>query len=242
MSDNNLCITIAPSKFTRFIAIIAVFLILISVTTQVFKYTTGHDHVYGLIELFYLGNEHNIPTFFSALILLLAAILIGIIGVLKRKVSGIYRLHWMSLAYLFLFLATDEASGIHEMLQRPTVELIGSHPTGIFFFPWVIPGIALVVVLAFIYLRFWLHLPSYTRLLVFVAGSLYIAGAIGVEMTGGYYAELHGMKNFTYSMIVTIEESLEMAGIILFIFALLDYIENNFSNARLHLTLTKANN
>ena len=242
MSDNGRCIMIVPSKVTRLLAIIAVFLILASISTQVFKYTTGHGKVYGLIRLFYLGSEYNIPTFFSASLLLFAAVLVGIIGALKQKARGSYKLHWMSLAYLLLILAIDEASGIHEMLNRPTAELIGSRATGIFFFAWVIPGIALVVVLAFVYLCFWLHLPSYTRLLVLASGTLYISGVIGFEIIGGYYVEFHGMENLTYSMIVTIEESLEIAGIILFVFTMLDYIESSFSDVRFHLTLTKANN
>jgi hypothetical protein len=39
----------------------------------------------------------------------------------------------------------------------------------------------------------------------------------------GRYHEIHGHQNFTYSLIATFEESLEMAGIIL-IYALMQYI------------------
>ena len=46
-------------------------------------------------------------------------------------------------------------------------------------------------------------------------------GAIGVELIGGRYLELHGVENLTYAMITTVEESLEMAGVIIFIWALL---------------------
>ena len=240
MSDNDRCITIVPSKAARLVAIIAAFLILTSVATQVLRFTTGHTRLYGLTGLFYVDMEGNIPTFFSASMLLFAAVLVGIIGALKQKVADPYTLQWISLAFVFLFLAFDEAAGIHELSSRPMRELMGAWATGILHFPWVVPGIALVVVLAFAYLRFWLHLPLRPRLLILVAGSLYIGGAIGFELIGARHAELQGPRNLTYSMIATIEESLEMAGVILFVFAMLDYIENSFRDVRFEfLTLTK---
>ena len=189
-----------------------------------------------------VDEEGNIPTFFSASMLLFAAILLGIIRAFKQKVSNPYTFHWLSLAFVFLYLAFDEAASIHELLIRPTRELIGAWATGIFYYAWVIPAMPMVIVLAFAYLRFWLHLPIRTRAFVFVAGLLYITGAIGIELFGGRYAERHGIDNVTYSMIVSVEESLEMAGTILFVFALLDYIERSLREVRFQIvTLPKEN-
>ena len=50
----------------------------------------------------------------------------------------------------------------------------------------------------------------------------------GVELIGGRFAELYGPHNLTYSMIVTVEESLEMAGVILFLWALLVYMTEHY--------------
>ena len=61
---------------------------------------------------------------------------------------------------------------------------------------------------------------------------LFIGGAIGVELIGGRYAELNGPKNLMYSMIVAIEESLEMGGLIVFIWALLRYCADNYKEVR----------
>jgi hypothetical protein len=38
---------------------------------------------------------------------------------------------------------------------------------------------------------------------------------------------LHGLKNLTYVMLTTVEESLEMAGVIVFIWGLLVYLADN---------------
>jgi hypothetical protein len=57
-------------------------------------------------------------------------------------------------------------------------------------------------------------------------------GGIGCELIGGWFAELHGTANLTYATITTVEESLEMAGVIIFIWALLVYIADNYKEVR----------
>jgi hypothetical protein len=66
-----------------------------------------------------------------------------------------------------------------------------------------------------------------------MAAILYIGGAIGVELFEGRYAELHGTSNLTYNMFITVEESLELGGVILFIWGLLVYIADNHKEVRL---------
>ena len=61
-----------------------------------------------------------------------------------------------------------------------------------------------------------------------MAATLYIGGAIGVELIGGRFAELHGKRNLTYHLLTTVEESLEMGGVILFIWALLVFIADKY--------------
>jgi hypothetical protein len=129
-------------------------------------------------------------------------------------------------------MAIDEAFQFHERLNIPVGTLLGDGSLGIFYFPWVIPGIALVSVLGLYFLRFLLHLPATTRLRFLMAATIFIGGAIGVELIGSSHAELHGYENWTYSMIATLEESLEMAGLIVFIWALLNYCAHNYKVGR----------
>jgi hypothetical protein len=65
-----------------------------------------------------------------------------------------------------------------------------------------------------------------------MAATFYIGGAIGVELIGSHHAELYGYENWTYSMIATLEESLEMAGLIVFIWALLKHCADNYKVGR----------
>lgn len=230
--DNNHQIVLNRSIILRVLVTIALFLVLASIGGQLTKYLTGHDSVYGLVRLFDLNEEGNIPTYFSASLLLLAALLLATISALKRTSGARYALQWTILALTFLYLAVDEGARIHELLIRPTKELLGGKTTGIFYFAWVIPGMAITFLFALFFVKFLLHLPVQTRLFFVLAAVLYIGGAIGMEMIGGRYAEQHGAY-LTFNMILTLEESLEMAGMIVFIHALMTYIEANYAEVRL---------
>jgi hypothetical protein len=61
-----------------------------------------------------------------------------------------------------------------------------------------------------------------------ISAVLYIGGSIGIELIGGKYAEIYGFEDFSYTMIATLEESLEMAGLIVFIWGLLGYLAANY--------------
>ena len=66
-----------------------------------------------------------------------------------------------------------------------------------------------------------------------MAATLYIGGVIGMELFGGSFPELHGSRAFFLPlMITTVEESLEMAGVIIFIWALLVYIADTYKEVR----------
>jgi hypothetical protein len=207
-------------------------LVLLSIGGQFSKFMLGHTFLKGFAPLFYVDMEHNIPTYFSVLLILLAAFLLMVIAILngKRRIAHVSK--WMILSFGFLIMAFDEAFQVHERLNIPVGTLLGDGSLGVFYFPWVIPGIALVFVLGLFFLRFLLHLPAPTRFRFLMAAALYIGGAIGVELIGSRHAELHGYENWTYSMIATIEESLEMAGLIVFIQALLSYCADGNNKAR----------
>jgi hypothetical protein len=225
-------ISLTPSSIARGLGTVAFLLILASIGGQLMTYLAGHGRIYGLVWLFNLDREGNIPIAFSTLLLLFAALLLAVIAVLKRQQIGSRVLHWAILSFGFLFMAADEAFYFHERLITPVKKLLGDHNLGVFYFAWVIPGIALVFVLALLFLRFLLRLPAKTRLTFLMAATVYIGGAIGCELIGGRFAELHGQANLTYAMITTVEESLEMAGVIIFIWALLVYIADNYKEVR----------
>ena len=217
-------IIIQPKTVSFILLLIIVGLVLANITGQVLQHEFGYNS--SIIRGLDFDNERNIPAFFSTVLLLISASLLGSIAAVKRKEQDSYTRHWAMLSLIFVFLALDENVSLHERLIEPLRNAL--HTGGVFYYAWVIPAIFAVLCFAILYFKFLFHLPKKSRLIFSIAAILYIGGAIGVEMIGGRHADLYGVSNFSYSMITTLEESFEMAGILLFIFGLLCYVESAF--------------
>jgi len=225
-------IEISPRKTLLVLLSIVAFLVLANIAGIVAKFALGQQSLFGLIGLFDLHSERNIPTLFSSLQLTLAGLLLFLIGS-KHQASGEKYIAWIVLAAIFLFLAIDETAVIHERLGDPVRAVI--NPGGFFYFPWVIPyGIAVLVI--FIgFSRFLMQLPKPINTWFLASGSIYVAGAIGSEMLSARHKEMYGSDNVTYALYYTVEETLEMLGIALFIYALLKYACITFQNIRIRV-------
>lgn len=183
----------------------------------------GESALDDFIEYFDFGIEGNIPTLYSAVALLISSALLALIARLNWQRPGGRRGHWLGLSVIFLFLALDEGTAIHEILSDLLELYIPAE--GPLYFLWVIPyGIASLA-LAVIYMRFVWGLPRPTRLRFILAGSLFLAGALGVEMLGAMAADEGGYDTVLYTVLYSVEELFEMLGIVLFIYALLSYLE-----------------
>ena len=95
---------------------------------------------------------------------------------------------------------------------------------GFLYYAWVIPyGIALLLALIPL-TKLLLKLPVEISRLFFISGVIFVAGAIGLEMIEGKIQFSDSRYNINYLILYSIEETLEMLGVSLFIYALLRYI------------------
>ena len=212
---------IYPSKVFKILLILIIFLILANTAGLLSTYLFGHSNVYGLVPLFNLDKEANVPTWYSSTALFVCSILLGIIAFTKKIERDRYRLHWGILSIFFLYLSIDEAAGIHELTMRPLRHLFNLE--GIFHFSWVIIGIPLVFIFVIAYAKFLINLPRKIGLLFILSGFLFVGGALGMELISGWYVFTFG-GDMIYWMMTTLEEMLEMIGIAVFIYSLLTYI------------------
>jgi hypothetical protein len=176
-----------------------------------------------MMSSFYLDNESNIPTFINVILLFIPSTLLALIGAWKNAVKDKFRFHWNALAFVFFLLSLDEASSLHERLIKPMRAIAGSD--GVFYFSWIIPGMIVVALFGLAFLMFFLHLDRKFKILFFVSLAVYVGGVIGGEMVSGYYAASLGQKNYTYAVVASLEESIEMFGCSLVIYSLLVYIK-----------------
>jgi len=189
--------------------------------------------------LFNVDQETNIPSLYSAASLLFCSILLATISKAKKvAVNSDYR-SWAGLSIVFSFLSFDEIVSIHERLILPLRKALNAE--GFLYFSWVIVGAVFVLLFLLLFWRFIISLPKKTRRLFLIAGTIYVAGTIGTEMVGGYYANYYTETDMIYALITTVEEVLEMMSIIVFIHALLSYISSymNGIDVGLHIIDSK---
>jgi hypothetical protein len=168
-----------------------------------------------------LNAESSIGTWFATTMLLLCAVLLGIIALGKREARDRFARHWAGLAVIVLGLAVDEQAKLHDLgsgFGGEMRERLGLG--GVLYYGWVIVAAATVVVLAVVYWRFVFALPASTRARFIVAGALYLAGEMGVEMAGGWVIDRDG-ATLTYALMTSVEEFLGMLGVLVAIGTLL---------------------
>jgi len=224
---------IDPKKTALFfLAIVVSLTVLHSIALTVFFYT-GNDEVLNVTNYVDLDIEKNIPSFYSAFAIFLCSLLFFCISSLEKK-QGRRRCYWLGLAAVFFFLSLDEALVLHEGLGDLTEEYINTtgilQASGLLYFPWILPYGILTTLLGVLYFRFILRLPRKTSVLLILSAIIFITGAVVFDMLGGREAEVNGYYSVTYTVLYTIEEFLEMSGIVLLMYTLLDYIEKQFGH------------
>jgi len=223
-------IIIFEKRLTNWLFIITAILSILSIFFQIFKYFLGQERVFGLTYFFNIDEEWNLPTFFSVFLFIFIAIILYIIFKTLHREKKKNTFYWLSLSILFILLGIDESVAIHERFIEPLRDWLNL--SGIFYYGWVILGILFIFVIFILYIKFLKSLTPKIRNWIILAGIVYIAGALGMEMVGGWYFEIHD-NDFLYQIIVTVEEVLEILGLIIFIKTLLSHLK---------LILSKSNN
>ncbi len=191
------------------------------------------DHFYGRTFGFYffdLNREDSIPTFVSSMGLGICSLLLFVVAHLVKRNRSSGFLYWIGLAILFLYMAVDETVRIHEKLGGPLRGVY--NPEALYDMVWLIPYGALAILVGVIYLRFVLRLPGETKVLFIVSGLVYLSGVAGFEYLGGRQDALYGIGNFAYQAFVVLEEGLELLGMGIFMYSILNHIRINFGTVR----------
>ncbi len=213
--NENIIINLTAQKILRFFLTIIFFLLVMNIIDIFYTHYLGHKTFINYKWIF--DGEKNFPAYYSSLAILLASLLLFIIALTKKDARNTY--YWFGLSAVFLYLSFDELFRIHERLSPLAKEFFpASNIIG-----WWVPIGIILLPLSLIYLRFVFNLPKRTRSLFIVSGLIFILGAVGFEILGSMALETNG-RDITYAVLYTIEELLEMLGIVIFIYALVDYM------------------
>jgi glucan phosphoethanolaminetransferase (alkaline phosphatase superfamily) len=210
-------IVLQTRTIARVLAICIVLIVCASSAMKVLAVVTGHDTMHGLVRFFDVDEENNLPTWYASATLLFSSFLLALIGAAERQ----QKRSWLGLSGIFLVLSLDEVGSFHEILTVPVQGLLGT--SGVLHFAWVVPAAVFVAIVAMIYVRWFFALPGRTRMLAAGAGVLFVGGALGMEMVGALIASRGDGDTVLYMISTTVEETLEMTGVLVWIYTLLDY-------------------
>ncbi len=221
-ADRAMEVKLNPKRVAMAFLWVAATLAVINSVLLFFYFYLDDDELFGLIDFFDFDIEGNIPTLYSAVAVLFCSALLALVTHVNWHRPDGKRFYWLGLTILFFLLAIDEGTAIHEEVSTLLEDYMEA--TGPLYFLWVVPyGIA-TLVLGLAYLKFVWELPKETRARFIMAGLIFLSGALGIEMLGAREADLHGYETVTYCALYTLEEMLEMLGIILFMYALLSHL------------------
>lgn len=196
-------------------------IVLLSCAVRLFAPLAGVAVPPALSRFFDLDGEYNLPAFFSAFLMGMIALTCSVI----RQLDDMGRRSYWTVLWLgFLLMSIDEICSFHERLAAPIRSLwkVGEWP--MLHFAWILPGGTLVAVLGLYFGRFLIRLPRRHAKAFVIAGACFVGGCIGVEFFEGWHVALHGRHNITYGMLSNAEESMELAGLILFLKAIWHYM------------------
>ncbi|GAA4731478.1 hypothetical protein GCM10023328_08210 [Modestobacter marinus] len=219
---------IRPRRLVAVLTGAVVLLGAVSLTLNLLVLQAADSPAAGLLDLLSVNREGNLPTWFSSALLLSAAAAVAGVGAWAHRVRDRWRWHWTVLAAVFGYLSVDELVRLHERANHQVGKVV--EPTGVFTFGWWLLAAPLVLLFAAAYVRFLRGLPGRIGLLMVVAGTLYVGGAIGMEMVGSWLADDRGtLLSTPYVLATTAEEVFEMLGVVVFLYAVTTYANSRMT-------------
>jgi len=196
-----------------------VLLVLAHVATQSVKHFGGYEFFLGIVPMFNLDAEGNVPSGFQGITLVFAAVLLFYVALHERQRAMPSARRWLLLGFAFAYLAIDELGKVHE-----TFDYLATRGRNADVPYWILPLGAFALAVALYMLPLLRQVPRRTAQALVISGAIYVGGAAGVEFLSQKPFAFVEFGTYAYSFEVALEEGMEMLGILLFIRALLLYI------------------
>lgn len=223
VSPPQLEFVLRPRQIVRACWFITAVIVSVATYLMYIKYGRGRDFVYGLTERFDMDREWGIPSLFSGVLLLFCGGLFATAWMATRDGANRSRM-WLLLALCFVFLSIDEVFSVHEQLIVPMRDQLTTAATGDY--AWMVLYGAAVLLIGFAFHHVWRRQTLRVRVLLGVAAAVYVTGAIGIDVAGDAYFSANG-DGLAYMLIVELEETFELAGVIILMQTLFGIIQES---------------
>lgn len=194
-------------------------LVLLHILLQSVRLLTEGGPVVKLSELFDLNRERNLPTTFQAAALWGSAVLL--LAVARCRAGSRQARRWLFLAIGFAYLSFDELAELHERGNGVLAILTGSEKT---FAGWLVLFIPIAAACLAYLAPLLRSVPPRIGAGLAVAAALYLCGSIGMEIVSLLLVRAGGDQSMPLLVFATIEETLEMAAVVLLVQVLLTYL------------------
>lgn len=232
-------ISISPKKIFLLLLIFVGSITAANIAGQYYKDFAAPQNPFILkaIEIIDFNSEKdNFVDWYQSSSLLFCAILLTIPAFKLEKVRRNDVHFWKILAWIFLYLSIEEAVNINNQIVFLVDYALNLH--SYLYSNWLLTLLILVCLLFSVPLEALFRLPFKIIRLFICAGVIYVFGAVVLDMFGPTYFDLHnnqltGLQKYVDSMFITTEESFEMIGVAIFIYALLTYLKAEMENKQI---------
>lgn len=159
-------------------------------------------------QFFDVAGEGNLPSWWSTLLLALAAAAHLAAAVMARRARDRAAPAWWVSAAVLLALSLDESTALHERLDEVGRALPGGADLT---FAWVLPGAVLAAVMLLAFTRLARALPLLARRHLLLGTVLFLGGALVLETVNGAVLDAWGTGP-AYVLLTHVEELAEMLG------------------------------
>lgn len=161
---------------------------------------------------FLLALEGNPSTWLAATLLAVTALAAWAVGAGRTDAR-----RWHTVAGIFLVMSLDEVGTFHEWLGAvPVIPGVGTRG-------WAGAGLVLAAVVGFKLFRWVLSLDTGLRFALIAGAATFLGGAVGFEVFAGEWESSHD-RDAVFWLLSSIEENLELLGVLVVLRALLDQL------------------
>jgi hypothetical protein len=209
----------------RIVASVGAAIILLGWFREVYIAQFGVDTAFRDLSYIALFDiQQSLANWFEPILLSIVALLLVAISALARQEHDPHWSRWMALAVVFLALSVDESANLHETVFSPLRDEFGGDRVLL----WMSPALVTVALLGLYFRPLAFGLPRRHAVQFIGCGTLFVGGAVGVEMVSQVLAHRYGTASFEYVLAALIEESLEIIGAVLFFLALVAYMRERW--------------
>ena len=226
-------IRVSPLRVALFLAAIAVLLLIAHLAAEAVEKAFGESLPDRATAIWSLDEENNIPTWYASMLLALVGLALAFVGLMKYQERDRHYWQWFAIALIPLFLSLDDMAQLHEALSDPLSEEYGFG--GLLRWAWIVVAAPVVAVLTVLFLPFLFRLPRRTALLLLAGAGITFSGGVVLEMFEGWSFDSSGGGGAIFFSLVTVQETMELIGSIIALYAVIDYVGGSHSELVLRI-------